>query len=51
MKFFTTIATGSALLVRLSAPVQAARFTSEPITSEQAATPSDTQIAGFVINE
>jgi hypothetical protein len=51
MKFFTTIATGFALLVSLSAPAQAARFTSEPATSEQAATAGDTQIAGFLMNE
>jgi hypothetical protein len=51
MKFFTTIATGFALLVSLSAPAQAARFTSEPTTSEQAATAGDTRIAGLLLSE
>jgi hypothetical protein len=51
MKLFSAIAASLALLVGLSLPALAARFTEDQAPTEQAATSGDTQIAGLLLSE
>jgi hypothetical protein len=51
MKLVSVIAASLALLIGLSLPALAARSTGDQAPTEQAATSSDTQLAGFILSE
>lgn len=51
MKTSASIAAVLVLLVGLSVPAQAARYTAEQTPAEQAATARDIQVAGFIMSK